>query len=65
MHPVSDHPTRLRMPPWFGEPEFAPLPRPAVDYVIRELQPDWFAVVEVPTGRHVYTGLGPVSVESC
>lgn len=58
----SDHPTLLRMPPWLGIVEERILPLPADAYRVDQVGRDWFAVVEVPTGARVYSGLGPVEV---
>lgn len=59
---AQNHPTLLRMPPWLGYPEEMALPLPPEAYTIREIQPDWWAVIEAPSGEWIYTGLGPVEV---
>jgi len=57
-----DHPTLLRMPRWLGWIEERILPLPADAYRIDQIGRDWFAVVELPTARCVYSGIGPVEV---
>lgn len=56
-------PTILHLPQWFGVPEQIELPLSPADYLVREVQRDWWQVVARPTEQTVYTGLGPVSLE--
>ncbi len=57
-------PTILRLPEWFGVPEQMELPLPAAEYLVRQEHADWWRVISVPTGKTVYTGLGPVSLDN-
>lgn len=57
------HPTVLRLPEWFGEPEQILLPLPTAEYQLHQVHPDWWHVVERPTGETVYTGVGPIRLE--
>lgn len=57
-----DHPTLLLMPRWLGWTEERILPLSADAYRIDQIGRDWFAVVELPTARCVYSGIGPVEV---
>lgn len=57
------HPTVLRLPEWFGQPEQILLPLPAAEYQVQEVHRDWWHVVARPTGQTVYTGLGPITLE--
>lgn len=57
------HPTILRLPEWFGEPEQILLPLPPWEYEVEEVHRDWWHVVTKSTGQKVYTGLGPIVLE--
>ncbi|WP_428001785.1 hypothetical protein [Acidovorax sp.] len=57
------HPTILRLPEWFGQPEQILLPLPAAEYQVQQVHRDWWHVVARPTGQTVYTGLGPIRLE--
>ncbi|SDZ49000.1 hypothetical protein [Delftia lacustris] len=60
---VELYPTLLTMPRWFGMPEVKILPGLPEHYSIDEVQPGWFVVTDLD-GDRIYSGLGPVSVES-
>jgi len=63
MNQPADHPTLLNMPTWcWREPSTVILPRPAADYELREVQPDWFEVRERDSANLIWSGIGPVSV---
>lgn len=51
------------MPRWFGTPEVQILPGLPEHYSIDEVQPGWFVVTDLD-GDHIYSSLGPVSVET-
>jgi hypothetical protein len=59
------HPTILRLPEWFGEPEQILLPLPAADYLVQQVHSDWWHVVAKQSGKSIYSGVGPISLEGC
>ncbi|MBF5006822.1 hypothetical protein [Diaphorobacter caeni] len=58
----NDHPTLLRMPRWLGYQEERTLPGEIGDYEVRQIQPDWLAVVRKADGARIYEGIGPVEL---